>query len=139
MKNDKGFYDMHQPMSKTQPAKVPNRTPVNHGDGHDFNMKAKVTNPGSGYNDLGKGSGAGFNGAEKDASLAYMTERGKKGQVVNQFTATERVSRDHTHNVGPTAYNNCPIDEVYKPATSGKYPSPQAIVRPTEKKSEMKG
>lgn len=137
MKNDKGFYDMHQPMSKTQPPKVPVRPCTDNGDGHDFNEKAKVTNPGGSYAD--SGTGGGFNGAEKDASIAYLTERGKKGQVVNQFKGTERTSREHTQNVGLTAYNSRPIDEVYKPGTSRDVPPVPAIVHPYQKKSELKG
>ena len=124
MPNDKGFYDMHQPDSKTQPARVPNRPSSEHGDGHEFNIKGKITNnAGSDYHDVHRpSSGLHGNFAEKDAQLAYLTERGKKGQVIKSYTGTHENSRLHTYNTGPTAYNNKPIDEVYKPATSQHVP-----------------
>jgi hypothetical protein len=119
--------------AKFEPARMSDRTREGQangkqfGDAHDFNSKAKVTNPGNGYNNTGKGAGAGFNSAEKDASIAYLKNRGEKGIVVNQFTGTHIVSRDHTNNVGVTAYNSKPIDQVYAPATSQGVPSPNQV------------
>lgn len=139
MPNGKGFYDMQQPMKKTQPGIPGGHNFTGKENGHDFNTKAKVTNPGNGYNNVGAGAGAGFNGAEKDASIKYLTERGQKGQVVNQFTATHRTSKDHTQNVGTTAFNSRPIAQVYKPATSNGAPSQDQIVYKTKTKDVLNG
>lgn len=143
MPNDKGYYDMNQPMKKTQPAKAGDHgTGCNYnGDAHDFNTKGKVTsNAGSDYHDVHrKDSGLHGNFAEKDAQAAYLRDRGMKGQRVMNYSATSEESRLHTHNVGPTAYNNRPIDEVYKPATSQHVPPADAVVRPVKTKGELKG
>lgn len=138
MPKEKGFYDMHQPMSKTQPAAVPERPFSTHGDGHDFNQKGKITNnAGSDYHDVARpNSGLHGNFSEKDAQLKHLTERGKKGQVIKNFSGTNEQSRLHTYNAGSTAYNSKPIDEVYKPATSQNVPPADAVTRPVEKKTE---
>lgn len=142
MANEKGFYDMQQPMKKTQPAKAGDHgTGCNYnGDGHDFNTKGKITNTsGSDYHDVSrKDSGLHGNFAEKDAQAAYLRERGKQGQVVKSWTGTGENNRVHTHNIGNTAYNSRPIDEVYKPATSMDVPPANAIMRSTNTKPENK-
>ena len=135
MPNDKGFFDMQQPMKKTQPGIPGGHSAGEHGSGsHDFNIKAKVTNSGSNYNNVGAGAGGGFNGAQKDASLKYLTERGKKGMSLQQFTATHQKSKEHTNNVGTTAFNSKPIAQVYKPATSNGAPSQDQIIYPNDTK-----
>jgi hypothetical protein len=101
------------------------------GDAHDFNIKGKVTNSGSGYGNMG--SGIPFNGAEKDASIAYLQDRNKKGQVVRQFNATQMT--DEKYGQGATAYDPCPIPETYKPATSNGTPDPDAVGYKTKIKS----
>lgn len=118
--------------SKTQPAKTglgDNYASVHHGKGKDFNIKGKVTNPGSTYNNLD--SGAHFNGAEKDASIAYLDKRGKQGMKVASYSSTDRNGRSvlghDGSNHGLTAYNSSPIPETYRPATSNGQSSPNAI------------
>jgi len=121
MPNDKGYYDMQQPMSKTQPAKTgfgDNYDGNENGKGHDFNLKGKVTKTeGSDYNDFRKDSGLHGNFSEKDSSLEYLRNRNKEGQSVANYSATQRQSRIHTEG-GVTAYDSMPIPETYKPATS---------------------
>lgn len=138
MPNDKGFLDMNQPMKKTQPASVPKRDAARHGDAHDFNTQGKITNnAGSDYADVARpNSGLHGNFAEKDAQLKYLLDRNKQGQVVKNYNATTEESRLHTYNIGQTAYNSRPIDEVYKPATSQNIPPSEAIVRSTLKKPD---
>jgi len=141
MANDKGFFDMHQPMSKTQPAKLSDRERDGqrngnyNGDAHDFNTKGKSTsNSGSDYHDVArKDSGLHGNFAEKDASMAYLRERNKLGQEVNHFSAGSLQSRLKTEG-GPTAYDSMPIHEVYKPATSQGEVHPNAIQYNVESK-----
>lgn len=146
---NRGFYDFQQPMKKTQPAQASDPS-GNQGakkntelrdmnDGaHNFNYKAKVTAPGGNFHDFGdKQAGLDFNGAQKDASLAHLKERGMKGQEVKNFSGGNLNSRLHTHNGGVTAYNSMPIKETYMPATSHKTPPPDAIIRPQIEKSEQ--
>lgn len=141
MPNGKGYKNRDE--SQYQPAKLSDREREGQSskeisnNAHDFNIKGKVTsNAESCYNDFGAGSGAYGNYDEKDASLAYLKDRNMKGQEIHQFTATQRQSKMHTHNVGLTAYNSNPIKEVYTPATSQHVPPPDAVIRPTLKKSE---
>lgn len=144
MKKDKGFYDMHQPMSKTQPGKADSpsfdgsqRNGSYHGDGKDFNIKGKVGSAESYYHDYGNvNSGLCGNFEDKDKSIAYLTERGKKGMEVRHFNGTHENAKLHTYNSGPTAYNSKPIDQVYAPATSRNVPPPNAVIRPYLKKEE---
>lgn len=135
MPNGKGYYDMQQPMSKTQPGKPGGHKAQENGDGHDFNTKGKIaSNEESCYHDLGPGSGSYGNFAEKDAQLTYLKERNKQGQEVNQYSATSRESRMKTGNVGLTAYNSKPIPEVYAPATSQDEPDANAVEYKTDLK-----
>lgn len=121
--------------SKYRPPEIKERDSKDHGDAHDFNIKGKSINTeGSDYNDLGrKSSGLYGNFAEKDASMAYLRDRNKQGQMVQHFSGTERQSRLTTGG-GVTAYDALPIPEVYQPATSNGPINPNAIVY----KSEMK-
>lgn len=145
----RGFYDFQQPMSKTQPARAsdPSRgdnsgrkntefRDSNDGE-HNFNYKAKVTSPGGNFHDFGeKQAGLDFNGAQKDASLAYLKERGMKGQEVRNFSGGNYNSKLHTYNGGTTAHNSMPVRETYTPATSHKAPPPDAIVHNQVVKSD---
>jgi hypothetical protein len=79
--------------------------------GH-FNEKAKVTE-----------NSANGNFSEKDASIAYLTERGKKGITVREYKQNKMTDKYSTGNNGVTAYNSKPINQVYKPATGGSVPS----------------
>lgn len=138
---NRGFYDMQQPLSKTQPAKPSDPSMGDHsgmkntderylgGDtSHDFNYKAKVTSGGGNFHDFGdKNAGLKFNGSQKDASLDYLKDRSMKGQEVRNFSGGNEVSRLHTMNGGVTAYNSMPVNEVYRSATSNKEPPQQAI------------
>lgn len=148
MKNDKGFYDFQQPMSKTQPAKASPPPYSGKGEGktkagefgneHEFNIKGKVTsNEGSTYHDVSNSdSGLTGNFKEKDASQEYLRERGMKGQEVRHFNATKMEARMHTGNSGGTVYNSNPVYETYHPATSNKQPSSDAVIRPRMVKPE---
>lgn len=146
---NRGFYDMQQPLSKTQPAKASDPSEgdmsgsknTDHRDlqkgAHDFNYKAKVTNPGGNFHDFGdKNAGLKFNGAEKDTSLSYLKERNMKGQEVRDFSGGNPISKLHTMNGGVTAYNSMPVKEVYQPATSQKVPPEQAITDSTITRQE---
>lgn len=131
--NNKGYKS--RPESFYQPARLEKREGNVNGSSHDFNTKGKITSTSeSCYHNPSAGSGSYGNFAEKDAQLAYLTERGKKGAVIKQFTGGQEHSRMHTSNIGPTAYNSRPIDEVYKPATSQHVPPAEAVVYNTKKK-----
>lgn len=136
MPNAKGYFDFQQPMSKSQPAKHKQVEGNQNGDGHDFNLKGKVTsNAESCYHDMSAGSGSYGNFAEKDASLAYLKERGKKGQEIRSYSGTTQHAKLKRHDHGGTAYDTRPIAEVYEPATSnGKVPS-DAVEYNTKKKT----
>lgn len=137
MKNDKGFYDFQQPMSKSQPGKPGGHSANEHGDAHEFNIKGKVTNQGSDYSNPGDpSSGLHGNFSEKDASIAYLKDRCIKGQEINHFSGGQRHSRLHTYNGGSTAYNGNPIGQVYEPATSNKVANAQPVVNPKVVKKE---
>lgn len=112
--------------AKYLPAKLKERDSNQMGQGHDFNEKGKSTNTAnSSYHDPMPGSGAGGNFAEKDASAAYLRERGQKGQSIAHFSGNARHSREHTGNIGQTIYPSSPIDQVYKRATdSNDTPDP---------------
>jgi len=103
-------------------------TPVS-GAGKEINMKAKVTsNEGSDYHDPGRSSsGLHGNFSQKDASMAYLQNRGKEGIKIRSYQGNTVHSDHTTNNMGVTAYNNQPIPEVYKPATSHDIPSPKAV------------
>lgn len=141
MSDKKGFYDMHQKMSKTQPAECGGYEATYNGDGHDFNTKGKITKTsGSDYHDLArKDSGLHGNFAEKDAQLKYLTERGNKGIEIRHYSGTEENSKHHTGNIGPTAYNSRPIAQVYKPATSQGVASADQVVYSDKTKKITKG
>lgn len=141
MKNDKGFFDMHQPMSKTQPGKAsqPSEGNTNYGDAHEFNQHSFGTNTGgSDYHDTGRpDSGLHGNFAQKDASVEYLRNRGKEGMEIRHFSGTHEQARIKTENQGVTAYPNRPIDEVYKPATSQHTPYCSPVVRPNYEVPEV--
>lgn len=146
MPNGRGYKNRDESMY--QPAKLSDRERDGqasdcqyHGDGHDFNIKGKVTSTsGSDYHDYGRpDSGLHGNFAEKDASMAYLKERGMKGQVVKNYNGTQEQVRMHTNNVGLTAYNSRPISEVYKPATSQDVPPVEAVVHNYIEKKEIIG
>lgn len=137
MPNGKGYKNRDE--SFYQPAKLSDREREGqsdcsyHGDGHDFNIKGKVTAMGGSYADMSPGSGMDGNYSDKDSSLEYLRNRNKQGQMVQAFTATERHSRMTTGG-GATAYDSMPIPEVYKPATSHGAVPPDAIEYKTEQK-----
>ena len=149
MKDQSGLYK-NRPASKFIPAKASDPSKGDDsgmkntedrrlgGDAsHDFNYKAKVKNMGNNYHGYGDPqAGLGFNGQDKDASLAYLKDRNEKGQRVRNFSGGNEMSRLHTYNGGVTAYNNNPIKEVYKPATSQNVPPEQAIKYSTITKTE---
>lgn len=134
MGNFKGFKE--RPNEKFQPKPAGGYDSKQHGEGHDFNTKGKITsNSGSDYHDLGrKDSGLHGNFAEKDASLAYLRDRNKQGQVVQHFSGTSRESKLLTGG-GSTAYDTMPIPEVYHPATSQGSVPPDAVVYKSDVKS----
>lgn len=135
MPNDKGFYDMSQPMKKTQPKQCGGYEGTYHGDAHDFNTKGKITKvEGSDYASLDRpDSGLHGNFAEKDAQIAYLNERNRKGQQVANFSATSREAVMKTGG-GVTAYDSMPIPETYRAATSQGSVPPDAIQYKTDPK-----
>lgn len=139
MPNGKGFRGHAD--SKTQPGKPGGHEATYTGTEHDFNIKGKITNnKDSAYHDLANPySGANGNYSQKDSQLKYLTERGKKGISVSNFNATHRTDREHTNNVGPTAYNSRPIDQTYKPATSQGVPTAEQVVYNSKEKKVIKG
>lgn len=103
--------------SKYHPPAVPDRPSNQNGDGHEFNIKGKVTSMGGAYHDPTPGSGAGGNWADKDASQAYLRARGAKGQRIENFTGGQMHGREHTGEHGQSIYPTSPIPQVYKRAT----------------------
>jgi len=94
---------------------------------------------GGNYMEFGKPqAGMNFNGSDKDSSMDYLKTRGMKGQEVRNYNGGSVESKLHTHNIGVTAYNGNPINEVYTPATSHKVPPADAIIRPQIEKKEGK-
>lgn len=145
----RGFWDMQQPLSKTQPAEASDYSKgdlkgdknTEHRDFHDgahtFNHKGKVSSMGDNYQNFGKPqAGLHFNSAEKDASLAYLKERNMKGQEVRNFSGGTMEAKMTTDNGGVTAYNGMPIKETYICATSNKVPSSSPVVNPQLEKKE---
>lgn len=147
--NKRGFYSFQQPWSKTQPAKAsdPSKGDMSgskntehrdlQGGQHDFNYKGKVTKMGDTFHNFGKPqSGLNGNFSDKDASNEYLRDRGLKGQRVKNYSGGNPQSIMHTNNIGVTAYNSNPINEVYRPATSNRVPSADPVVRPQIEKEE---
>lgn len=145
----RGFWDMQQPLSKTQPAEASDYSKgdlkgdknTEHRDSNDgahtFNYKGKVTSMGGNYMEFGKSqAGLGFNANEKDASMEYLKSRNMKGQEVRNFSSGHLESKMTTGNGGVTAYNGMPITEVYTPATSNKVPSGEPVIYPATEKQE---
>jgi len=128
--------------SKTQPPRVggypQSQNPNTLGPGANFNHTDKVTNTqGSDYHDVARPtSGLRGNFAEKDAQFERNIIQGQQGQDIKHFSGTNLINKMMTDNVGTTAYNNRPIDEVYRPATSHALPIADSISRPTQEKSE---
>lgn len=150
----RGWYDMQQPMSKTQPARssdpscgdMSGRKNTEYRDSnkgeHDFNYEGKVKQMGGNYMEFGKPqAGLGFNGSDKDSSIEYLKERNRKGQEVRNYSGGNYPSRVHTNNGGVTAYNSMPINEVYKSATSNKVTSAEPVIysRITKQESQDPG
>lgn len=125
MADRRGF--IKKPDEKTQPARLIERPSNELGDSHHFNIKGKVTKMGGSYHDMGKCSGECGNFDDKDASNEYLEDRGKQGQVVYRYSNNTYNSKEHTFNIGQTAYNSLPIDQVYKPATSRGIPCSEAV------------
>lgn len=123
---DKGF-DVDD--SKYQPAKLSDRSREGQREGNwiklddehtygmpkDFSTKDKVTKAGGEYQDFQRGADKG-NFSQKNASISRLDLIGKQ-----------------TANSG-TAYNEYPIPEVYKPATSEGVPNADAVEYNTVKK-----
>jgi hypothetical protein len=128
MPGDKGF---DVPDEKYQPAKLSDRKrdgqsegswdvmpdDNTYGNGKKFDRADKVTNPGSDYNDFGRGADKG-NWSQKNSSISRL-------DLVNKQT-----------NQCGTAYNSNPIKETYKSGTSNGVPDANAVEYETVKKDQ---
>lgn len=147
--NDKIYKS--QPMSKTQPWKASDpskgdnsgykRTDandVNDNSAHDFATKSKSTKLGSDYHEPGRrNSGQLGNFSEKESTINYLLERNRKGiEVQHHGGGGNQQDKHYTNGFGSTAYNNAPINEVYKPATSHGVPPGKAVIRGYAEKPE---
>jgi hypothetical protein len=116
--------------TKYQPSKRDTKIEGNElGHASPFNIKGKVTSMGGDYHNQGsKSSGLNGNFGDKNASNAYLKERGKEGIKVRNFSGTNLPAEHSTGNIGQSAYNSKPIDQVYEPATSKKSLPPAAPI-----------